>query len=165
LGASSYEIWRRTNGDYTLVADHETGLGYLDTTATATTAYLYRVRAVDPGGTRGTFSSPDLATTMLFTDPTSAAGTTKVKVAHISELRTAINAVRATAGLSATTFTDANLGGIKIKGIHVSELRSSLDAARSALSLSTVTYSDSPISAQTTKVKAAHVAELRSGVR
>ncbi|MGZ4808496.1 MAG: hypothetical protein ACXV7D_04130 [Thermoanaerobaculia bacterium] len=44
---------------------------------------------------------PDLATTVIFTDSSLVAGTTVVKSVHVTELRTAANAVRQLAGLAA----------------------------------------------------------------
>jgi hypothetical protein len=68
------------------------------------------------------------ATTVMFTD-TSLAGVV-IKAAHITELRTAVNAMRAAAGLSSTAFTDGSRPGVIIKRVHIAELRSSLDEAR-----------------------------------
>jgi hypothetical protein len=48
---------------------------------------------------------------------------TVIKAVHLTELRTAVNAVRTAAGLSPATFTDATPGGILIKAIHIQELR------------------------------------------
>ena len=135
-----------------------------DAGRSANTAYLYKVRAVNGG--ESTDSNIDLATTVIFTDDPLVAGTTAIKAAHVSELRTAIDAVRALAALGAGSYTDPIItaGSTAVKAVHVTELRTAIDAARSALALSALSYAD-PISAGTTAVKASHLTELRNGVK
>ncbi|HEX7192826.1 MAG TPA: hypothetical protein VF381_14755, partial [Thermoanaerobaculia bacterium] len=137
-----------------------------DTTATAGTAYLYKVRA----GSAGTLSSPDLATTVIFTDPTLTGGTTPPKTTHITELRTAVDAVRKLANggvANPFSYTDSTLTGgtTPIKAVHITDLRTALDSARSTLGLSALSYTDSTITVNSTPVKAAHITELRNGVQ
>jgi hypothetical protein len=115
-------------------------------------------------GNYSDFSNTDIATTIVFTDDPLVAGTTIVQALHITELRSAVNAMRAAAGLSAATWTDSSLTGIEIKAVHISELRSNLDAARSALGLSTGSYTDA-LTPGSTIVKAVHVSELRDRVK
>jgi hypothetical protein len=131
----------------------------------SSTTYIYRVRAVDANGCYSDFSNTDIATTIVFTDDPLVAGTTVVKAVHVTELRSAVNAVRAAAALSAASWTDSSLTSVEIKAVHISELRSALDAARSALSLSALTYTDSSLTPGTTPVKAVHATELRNGVK
>jgi hypothetical protein len=52
-----------------------------------------------------------------------------------------------------------------VKAAHVQELRTALTAARTALGLSTINYTDPTLVAGTTKVRALHIQELRSGVK
>jgi hypothetical protein len=163
-GATGYKISRSSN----LFSFSQIGTSgspsYTDNTASAGTSYLYTVRATD-GTNDSANSNSDLATTVIFTDPTLITGTTKVKAAHISELRTAVNAVRVLAGIGTTTFTDPTLSSsIVIKNVHVSQLRSALDTARSTLALTAQGYTDFPITGGTT-VKAAHINQLRQGVQ
>jgi len=165
LGADHYEISRRTSGGYIVIDNTTTAASFTDSSASSGTAYLYRVRALDPANNPGAYSNADLATTVVFTDDPLTAGSTIVLAQHMYELRQAVNAVRSTAGLGSATFTDDPLIGIAVKAVHVQELRSNLDAARSTLGLGALTYSDDPIAGGQTIVKAAHVAELRAGVR
>jgi hypothetical protein len=151
-GATSYELDRRGPGGAFAQIAAPGANSFADTTALANTAYLYRVRAVNGAGTSAS-SASDLATTVVF-----ATGTT-VQGVHVTQLRTATNAIRALAGLGTQVFTDPALGGVLIKGVHLTELRTALDAARGALALSTGGYTD-PAPAGLT-VKAAHVQELR----
>jgi hypothetical protein len=128
------------------------------------TAYLYKARAVDALGKRSAFSNLDLATTVTFTDDPLVAQSTVVKAEHITQLRTAVNAVRALAGLGSVSFTDPTLSSaIFIKAAHVTDLRVALDPARAGLGLPTMSYTDSPLAG--VAVKATHLQELRSGVR
>jgi len=82
----------------------------------------------------------------------------------VTELRTAVNALRGAAGLGAASFTDASLPGIPIKALHITQLRAALDAARIALGLPAITYADSALTAGVTPVKAVHLQQLRNGI-
>ena len=165
-GASTYNVYRSTNGDCYALAGTTAMTTFSDGGRTANTSYLYRVRAVTAGGEESGDSDIELATTTIFTDDPLVAGTTVAQTEHITELRTAVNAVRALAGLSASTFTDATLTAevTLVKAVHVTELRTALDAARSALGLAAISYGES-ITATITTIKASHVTELRNGVK
>jgi galactose oxidase-like protein/fibronectin type III domain protein len=160
-----YEIQRATtkNGPYTTLSN-TTSLSYTDGSLSSTTTYIYRVRAVDAGGNYSDFSNTDIATTVVFTDDPVAA-TMLIKAVHITELRAAVNAVRAAAGQSATTWTDSSLSGVEVKAVHISELRSAIDAARYALGLSNASYTDPSLTPASTIIKAVHVNELRDRVK
>jgi uncharacterized repeat protein (TIGR01451 family) len=162
--AASYEILRSSNNGPFVVVGTATWNNYYDVSVLPNTTYLYRVRALD-GVATGALGNVDLATTVAFTDDYIYTGYTKMKVAHITELRTAVNAVRAAAGLSPTVFTDATLTTSSfIKAVHQTELRASLDQARAALGFSAVVYSNLPITAGSS-IRAAHIRELRTGVK
>ena len=158
-GATTYEVFRSSlNSAYTLFLSTSSLDGF-DNTVSANTTYLYKVRAVGTGGTSA-FSGVDPATTVIFTDANVSGAA--VKAIHITQLRTAVNAMRAAAGLSATVFTDPSLAtGNAIKSIHITELRTAVDAARNAIGLSLPLYTDPAITSGTTKIKAAHITDLR----
>ena len=84
-----------------------------------------------------------------------------VRAQVITDLRTAINAKRALAGLAPFTFTDASLPTLKVKAIHIAEMRTAMDAARAALGQSTGGYTN-PTLNSTVKVKAVHIQELKN---
>jgi YD repeat-containing protein len=129
----------------------------------ANTAYLYRVRAVK-GGTSSDPSGFDLATTTMFPEAI-IPGATLVKASHLTELRTAVNAVRGLVpSLGNAVFTDPNPAGVPVKRIHIVELRAALDAARSALNLPPVVYVDDPLPLSP-PVRAVHLNNLRGGVQ
>jgi hypothetical protein len=164
-----YHVYRSSNGvSYGQVnGEATTGTSYSDSSASGSVAYLYKVRSVDGSGNESSDSNFDLATTVVFTDPTLSAQSTVIKAVHILELRTAVNAVRALAGLSAYGFSDSTIttGSTRVRKIHVTDLRSALDPARANLGLSALTYTDSVIIAQSTRVQAVHITELRNGVK
>ncbi|HUP50383.1 MAG TPA: hypothetical protein VNA04_16530, partial [Thermoanaerobaculia bacterium] len=167
-GASTYEVHRSAANDFAsfsgtpvCTSSHPT-VTCTDTTASANQAYLYKVRA----GSGGTFSATDLATTVVFTDPTLTVGTTMVKAAHLTELRTAAAAMRTLAKISAFTFTDSVLNSsVAVKRIHLIDLRDAINQARSTMSLSAASYTDSTITAGSTIIKAVHINDLRNAVK
>lgn len=159
-GALSYEIDRKSaGGDYVQVGVANAN-SYSDGTVNAAGAYLYRARAVNGAGTSGN-SNADLATTVIFTNHPLAAGVS-VQSAHVTQLRSAVNAVRLLASLAVANFTDSAAAGTSVKALHMTELRTALDAARAALTLSTGGYTDAAPGG--VRIKAAHVQELRARV-
>ncbi|HYM60326.1 MAG TPA: fibronectin type III domain-containing protein [Thermoanaerobaculia bacterium] len=162
-GAAQYEIVRASAASGYTTLTTTAALNYADTSVSAGATYLYKVRAIDSSSRTSPFSAPDAATTIVFTDDPLIATATIIKAVHVTELRQAVNLMRAAAGLGAMTFTDSNLStGMLVKATHLQELRSALTPARTALGLSAISFTDSNLSAGTT-VKAAHVQELRSG--
>lgn len=157
-GATQYEILRGTSTIGTTASTN-----FNDTTATAGTSYVYKVRALDAASRPSPYSAADAATTILFTDDALSAGTL-AKSAHVTELRTAVNAMRTAAGLGAFTFTDPSLSGLAIKAVHFHELRTAVNAARATLGLSASTFTDPTLSSAIT-VKTVHVQELRNAVK
>jgi hypothetical protein len=168
-GATSYTVYRTANNSTYSSVGTPTTNSLTDSSAVASTAYLYKVTATGSGGT-STDSNKDLATTVIFTDSTLTAQSTLIKTVHITELRTAVTAVctlAANPSPCSTSFTDASLTAhvTQVKRLHVTELRAKLDAARSTLGLSALSYTDPTITATTTVIKAAHFTDLRLGVK
>ncbi len=159
-GATQYEV-TRGSGTPVVVA----GTQYIDNTVSAGTTYLYKVRAVDASSRRSPYTATDPATTVLFTNDPLVAGGTIIDDVHVTQLRTAVNAMRSAAGLGAATFTDASLTNVLVKKVHFEELRTALNAARTTLGLSAIAFTDPTLVANTTLVKTSHIEELRSGVR
>jgi hypothetical protein len=159
-GATMYEIYRSFNGSSLSLVTSTPSLAFNDTGLSSNRTYLYRIRAVSSSDVLG-FSNLDPATTVMFTDPTIVPRRTRVKAAHIAELRTAVNAMRAAGALSSTLFTDTALVRRKIKDVHIAELRNALAAARTAIGLPPISYSVPAL----VRVKASHITELRAGVQ
>lgn len=135
-----------------------TGLSFTDTTAAAGKTYLYNIIDL----TTGLIGNNDYATTIVFTDDPLAGGT-KVKAVHLTQLRSAVNAMRAAAALSAATFTDATLAGISIKRVHITELRTALNEALLQLNRF-ASFTDSDLTTSI-PVRGVHVRELRDAVK
>ena len=164
-GALSYQVLRKRAGEGFVIAGTPASSPFVDSMAEADKAYLYAVRSVHSGGALSPDSSPDLATTVIFTDDPIVAGTTIVTAVHLLQLRTAINAVRLLAGLPAATFTDPSLAGVVVKKQHIDEVRSAFEEARPLLFLPAVTYTDPTIASGVTTVKAAHLNQLRNRMK
>ena len=166
-GAHHYQVERAPNlgGTFTVLNSNVATTSYTDTTVTSVNAYLYRVRTADAIGNLSAPSGIDVATAITFTDNPLTVGTTPVKAVHMTELRQAVNAVRAAANLSAATWTDPTLtvGTTVVKAVHVQELRTSLDAALTALGIATSSYTDSSLAGVV--IKKVHVDEVRQRVK
>ena len=139
-----------------------TGNTYVDTTAQPSTAYVYTVTAVDTCGNDSAATAGDLATTVMFADHPVVAGVTPPRAVHLTELQTAVNAVRAAAGLAPAAFSA--IGSSAIAAAHIEELRSALDPARSALALAPAVYTRRPV-ASGQLVRAYDVNDTRGGVQ
>jgi hypothetical protein len=143
---------------------------YSDSSVTSAVAYLYRVRAVDANGNFSTYSSADLATAISFTDDPlistaeNQSAATPMRAVHITQLRSAVNAVRALANLSPATWANTVQAGSVIRAVDVQELRTAVDQARAQLGLAQAAYTNQPLSAGT-PIKKAHIDDLRSAVK
>jgi len=139
-----------------------------DTTPSGDYAYLYRVKAVYAGGA-SLYGNQDLATTVAFTDP-QLRGVT-IKAVHLTELRRAVNAVRALAGLSAAawTYTDpVSTPASQRRAVYledVTELRARLDEALAPLALPVGGYPAAPTLGRNLVVNADHFTQIRERVK
>jgi chitodextrinase len=163
-GAHRYRIWRRSNGAFT-----ERGTSFsnsfTDNAVGAATAYLYKVAAENESGTVLGWSNIDLATTIIFADDNIAVGTTVIKELHVTQLRTAINAVRAAAGLNPTTWTNGSLAGAWIRAVDIQELRTRLDDALNPLALAVPDYTDPVLTPLQATIRKDHIQQLRDRVK
>lgn len=98
----------------------------------------------------------------VFTDPTLTAQSTLIKAVHFTELRSAINTLRAVNSLAAFGWTDPTLtaGTTSAKKVHMDELRQALNEAGGPSPSSYETL----VVGQTT-IKASHISDLRNAVR
>jgi beta-lactamase superfamily II metal-dependent hydrolase len=163
-GADHYNVYRSDHGGAFALVGSSLSAAFTDSGRASDTTYLYKVRALSALGEESSSSNVDLATTVAFTDAALSSGTTTIRAVHYLELRTAVNAVRAAAGLSAFTFTDPSLAGMPVKAIHLGELRTALDAARAVIGTPAVTYGNT-VTPGATPVRAAGILELRDGVK
>jgi len=163
--AHHYQVERAPNlgGTFTVLNSNVATTTYTDSTVTAVNAYLYRVRSADAVGNLSAPGNLDVATAITFTDNPVTAGTTLIKAQHVTELRQAVNAVRAAANQSAATWTDPTLTNVTVKAVHVEELRTNLDAALWALGLPTGNYTDPTLAG--IAIKKVHIDEIRQRVK
>lgn len=101
---------------------------------------------------------------VTFTDDPLIGGTTRVKALHVTELRAAIDAKRAQAGLGAYPWSAAPVSGGPIRAAQIAELRSALTPALAALG-TTASYTDPSLTVGVTRIKTAHIQELREYVK
>jgi hypothetical protein len=155
-GAAGYTI-ERSHGGGAFTAIGTTALtSYTDLTVQAGETYVYRVRATNGE----TYSNRDHATTINFTDDPLVARQTVIRAIHLTQLRTAVNAVREAAGLAPATFTDPSPAGVAVKAVHINQLRSALAPALSALGKS-VSWTDPTLGPGMT-VRAVHFQQIRN---
>lgn len=159
-GAARYEVSRSSDGHTFAVVATPTAANTTDGGVTPGAAYLYRVRAQASGGSYSGWSGLDVMTAMAFSDDPLVAGSTLIRAAHVLQLRSAVNAVRMLAGLSAATFTSLATGSL-VRMVYVTELRNALAPARSALALPALSFAHPALSI----VSAIDSMELRDGVR
>jgi Domain of unknown function (DUF1929) len=163
---SHYEVHRgpTRTGPFARIAANVSGLAFTDSNAPPGTAHVYRVRAVDPLGNFSAFGNSDFATTVLFTDNPLAPGAT-IKAEHLAQLRQAVNAVRAAAGLSQVGWTEAASPGTSVRAVHVQELRAGIEPALAQFGLAFGQYTDPTLTPGVTPIRAAHWQELRDRVK
>lgn len=148
-------------------------LSFVDQPAIAGQSFLYRVKATFATGGSSGYSNNDLATTVIFSgddpliganDPQGRTAST-VRAANLTELRTAIVAVRELAGIGAGTWKNdpAPLSNGAILKDHFLELRTNLNPALAALGLTTLP-DDSTLAAGL-PVRAAHIQNVRDKVK
>jgi hypothetical protein len=107
------------------------------------------------------------ATPQTFTDETLVASYTPVKVAHLLELRSDVNALRVQAGLAPVGWTDLTLvpQSTVVRAAHVIELRRALDELSLATGRSSPAYVDGTLVADQTVIRARHLQDLRDTLR
>lgn len=157
-GATQYQLERRNGGAGFASLGTVSGLAFTDTAVTPGQTYVYRIRPV--GGS--TWSNLDHATTIVFTDDPLIPNATQTRALHLTEIRTAVNAARATAGLVSASWTDPSPSGVPIKASHILELRTALTAALTAFG-KTATYTNAVTAGA--PVRAIDFQELRNAVK
>ncbi|HEU4888373.1 MAG TPA: IPT/TIG domain-containing protein, partial [Thermoanaerobaculia bacterium] len=157
-GATFYEVSRRQPAGTWDVIGTPATTSFTDGGRTAESTYVYRVRAGDAALNYSDPSAIDLATTMSAESSTIVAGT-PILALDIANLRTRVNAVRAAANLSATSFTGGG-DGEPVLRTDLTNLRDALSQARLTLGLAAGTFTDKTITAGATPVKALHLNEI-----
>jgi hypothetical protein len=103
---------------------------------------------------------------LQFTDDPLAPGLSTVKAVHVSELRLAVDTLRASHGLQAFTWTDLALvqGVAVVKAVHVTELRAALSAVYTAIGRTLPVWTPSTITAGATAISTVQTSELRAAI-
>ena len=162
--ATNYRIFRSAHHQIFSLVGGSMTTSFTDSQVAVDTAYIYFVEAVDASNRVSAASNVDLATTTVFSDDPIVPGTTVIRAAHLTELETAIDAVREAAALPPVSFSEPKTPGGPFRASQIKELRSNLNAARSALGLLAMVFTDPILNAGDT-IKATHFQELRAGVK
>lgn len=163
-----YVVERRSAAVTQEVATGSISTSFNDATSSGDYAYLYRVRALYAGGT-SLYSNQDITTTVMFTD-SQLSGVT-IKAVHLTELRRAVNAVRALAGLGAAAWTypdPVSTPASQRRAIYledVTDLRARLDEALAPLGITTGGYPATPPLGRGNIVNADHFEQIRARVK
>lgn len=173
-GATNYRVERKAANGYYASAGTTSSTSLTDNGVSSGSAYLYRVCAADAqGNCTSNYSNLALGAPLSFsTDPTitgiaddpTVVNVTTVKAAHINELRTAVNAVRSLAGLTAAVWTNNTISyGVTISADDVRDLRTKLHDALIALGIQTSNYEDQTLAGvpNGTVIKKVHITQLR----
>jgi hypothetical protein len=104
--------------------------------------------------------------TPTFTDSPLQAAVTRVKAVHLTELRAAVDALRAGYGLPAAAWTDPSpvAGVTVVKAAHLSEVRAALAAVYVAAGRTVPTWSPGALVGAQTVITAAQIAEVRAAI-
>jgi hypothetical protein len=132
---------------------------------TSGVTYYFSVTAYSAGGLESVPSNEvsGMATAPVFSDDPLLPGVHYMKLAHISELRTRIDALRAARNLGAITWTSLVAQVTTVSASHITQMRSALDGVYTSLGQPSPTYSN-PLAAGTV-IKASDIAELRAAVK
>jgi hypothetical protein len=160
--ATSYEVARldllgNTYSTITTTAS----LTYTDNAVSVNKAYLYKVRAVAPG--IGSYSTPNLATVVIYGNPTLTAGSSIVNAQDLINIRDAANAVERLANRTATVFPAVTPGVTVILASDQSALRTAVNNAFTDLSLTAISYTN-PTPVAGAIISAADMNNLRNGM-
>jgi hypothetical protein len=157
-GTTAATMYRRVSGTPTWspVASWSLASRIDNSALTRGVLYDYRLDAT----VAGQLQQSNIDSTLLFTDPTLTAGSTTVKLAHFTELRDSINALRASAGLAPVTMPAPFGPGTVIRAAHLTALRTAATQARNALQMVAVPFTDGTPAG--VRIKRDHLTELRT---
>jgi hypothetical protein len=133
---------------------------------TCNTLYHFRVRGTNSGGTAygGDVTYRTANCPIVFTDDPLVPGATTMKTLHVTELRSAINTLRTSAGLGTFAFAETiSAGAVAVKASHILELRTALAQTRAALGLPQIVYTNPILSGAL--IRAIDITEIRNAVR
>jgi hypothetical protein len=103
------------------------------------------------------------AASSSFTDDPLIPGVHVMRLVHLTEMRTRIDALRVVRGLSSTSWSSLVAGSTVIRASHIIELRNALRTVYLALGRPTPVFTDNLLMAGTA-IKAIHIMELRAAI-
>lgn len=169
---AKYHVYRKAGSNPAYVeittgsCNQPTVTNCFDNAVTTGTAYLYKVQAENAGGKLSGFSNVDIATPFAFTDNLinvpPPQPVVPIKATHITELRTAIDAMRTVTGLGSFTYSDAGLGaGTNINAAQIREMRRAINQVFATLGIPQRTYVDPVVTSAVTPVTRYQIQDLR----
>jgi len=166
--AEAYDIERRSSDSpvWAPLITGVVGTTYNDGDVVGNRAYIYRITATSSAADPSNVSRADAASTFVFADDPVIAGVL-VQGAHIVQLRNATDAFRIATGLVAFDYTDASVDGtVAVSTVHIDDLRSAEVEGREKIGMDPPVYPTDPtLTPASTKIKAAHINELRNALR
>jgi hypothetical protein len=160
-GATSYEVERRSGGEWESLASVTTN-SYSDSTSVAGRTYAYRIMAKNDSST-SPYSNSDVATTRTFAAPVAGAA---ISTTYSDDMLAAVNSVRAAAGWPAVTWRDILTSADPLVAHrspvvqrHILACRARMTEALQALGASIVAYTDPDLAGR--QIRAIHVAEVQ----
>jgi hypothetical protein len=159
--ALSYQWYTGTTGNTASPIGGATASTYTTPALTSTTRYWVRV-----SNAGGSANSNTATIAIAFTDSTLTSGSSVIRLVHVTELRTRINAIRAARGLQPYSYANPTLtaGSSVIKAIDITELRTALAQAYTAAGMTVPTYTYPTLTAGVSIVRAIDMTELRNAV-
>jgi hypothetical protein len=162
-----YNVYRSANPDYT--AFSFVGFGATTSftdTVTNGKAYLYKVRSADAGNTaESADSNRDLATIVIYTNPTLTVGSSTIQAVDLLGLRAAVDAVRFLYGIGAGFNNFTVTAGTLIHAQDINDMRVNLNTAITGMGFPSPTYSHPGTITTGMLVTAADFSELRAAMR
>jgi len=125
------------------------------------TGYRYEILAVANGPVSLGYSNVELVVPFAWTDPSLSIGTI-VQAAHLTELRSAVNAAL---GWDAVTFSGTIAAGQTVLRSHLLDLRSGVDTVRAGAGMTAVSNSDPAVTVNVTPIRALHILDLRAALQ
>ncbi len=156
--SASFDVLRRLNGAWQVIAPNVTGDTFVDSNVVNTNAYVYAVRSHSTLGATSGESNSDVATTATLALPADH----RIRASDILTTRSLVSSLRSAAGQSQFTFTDASLSGVRVKAVHINELRAVLNAARGGLGLPALTFTNPSLTQGSTPVRLVDIQEIRN---
>lgn len=164
VGAGQYAIFRSEapTRETFVELGTTTATSFVDATAVAGKAYLYRVQARTSEGVVRSTSLADLALTFLFTDDPIVFKATPIKALHITQLQEATNLVRTLAGIPTVTFVSVS-AGTTVRVDEIVSLRAAITEGLIALEQKVPSWIDG--AAVGNLIKGTHVQQLRNALK